>query len=230
MDSAPMLEPDLGRRRTTADLAFERLRGAIIDGQLKPDERLTETRLAASLRISRTPLRHAFQRLETEGWVRRASTGGLRVCGVSDVEIDDLYDVRSTLEALAVGQSIARLEAPDIATLRASIDDQRRALAADDIAAVTDLSEAFHHEIWRLSANQVCIEFLARIDDRTKRYRRIAFGGHANIAQGVTEHEQLLDRMAVGDVDGAQAMLIRHIGHSRDAVRSAFLGWEGRVD
>jgi len=224
-----MLEPELGRRRTATDLAFERLRQAIINGELKPDERLTETKLAASLHISRTPLRHAFQRLETEGWVRRTSTGGIRVCGVSDLEIEGLYDVRSSLESLALGQSIAQIRESDLSNLRSNLEDQRRVLGTGDISAVADLSEAFHREIWRLSGNHVCIEFLGKIDDRTKRYRRIAFGGQSNIAQGVTEHEQILDRMAVKDADGARELLVLHIEHSRTAVKSAFRGWVNRT-
>ena len=86
--------------------------GPLIDGELMPDERLTEVKLAESLQISRTPLRQALQRLETEGWIRQTSTGGILVGGVSELEIEALYDVRSTLESLGLGQAITRLCEP----------------------------------------------------------------------------------------------------------------------
>jgi DNA-binding GntR family transcriptional regulator len=70
----------------------------------------------------------------------------------------------------------------------------------------------------------VCTEFLEMINARTKRYRRTAFGGKANIGQGVIEHEQILDRIASRDVEGAEELLALHIEHSRVAVKSAFRG------
>ena len=80
-----------------------------------------------------------------------------------------------------------------------------------------------------MSGNQVCIEFLDTVNDRTKRYRRIAFGGHPNMDQGVTEHGELLDHIATRDVDGARQLLLRHIEHSRAAVKAAFIGWAKRA-
>jgi len=230
MGDGSLLNAGLGRRRTATDLAFARLRQAIIDGELMPDERLTEIKLAESLRISRTPLRQALQQLETEGWIRRTSTGGIRVGGVSDVEIEALYDVRSSLECLALSEAIARIRESDISSLRSILAGQRRALAVGDFSAAADLSEAFHQEIWQLSCNNVCIEFLETINGRTKRYRRIAFGGQADIDQGIADHEQILDRIASRDAQGAQELLVLHIEHSRRAVKSAFLSWERGSD
>jgi DNA-binding GntR family transcriptional regulator len=226
MDDGPVLKAELGRRRTATDLAFARLRQAIINGEFMPDERLTEIKLANTLRISRTPLRQALQQLETEGWIRRTSTGGIRVGGVSELEIESLYDVRSSLECLALSEAIARMRESDVSGLRSILAGQKRALNAGDYLAAADLSESFHRKLWQLSSNDVCIEFLETINGRTKRYRRIAFGGQANIGQGVAEHEQIMDRIVSKDTEGAQALLVTHIEHSRSAVKSAFLNWE----
>ena len=200
--------------------------GPLIDGELMPDERLTEVKLAESLQISRTPLRQALQRLETEGWIRRTSTGGIRVGSVSELEIEALYDVRSTLESLMLGQAITRLRKPDISRLHSNLAAQKRALVDRDFLATADLSEAFHREIWKMSRNNVCIDILELINDRMKRYRRIAFGGPANFGQGVMEHDQILDHISSRDVKGAQELLVNHIEHSRSVVKSDFLNWE----
>lgn len=230
MDDGYHLELELGRRRTAADMAFSRLRKAIIDGELKPDERLTEIKLAESLRISRTPLRNALQRLEAEGWIRRTSTGGIRVGGVSESEIDALYDVRSSLEALAIRKAIGRLTEAQVVELHSNLADQKRALEANNISLAGELSELFHRQIWQASDDHVCLEFLESINARTKRYRRIAFRGQANIYQGVAEHERIMDRLDAGDSDGAIALITSHIEHSRNAVKLAFRNWERGVD
>lgn len=216
----------IGRRRTATDLAFDWLRQAIINGELRPDERLTETKLAETLRVSRTPLRQALQRLETQGWIRRTSTGGIRVGGVSDVEIDALYNVRSSLECLALTEAMANIRDSDIFRLRSNLEGQKAAFAVGDFSAAADLTLTFHPHIWTLSRNNVCVEFLNTVNDRTKRYRRIAFGDRTNIASGIAEHEQILDRIAAKDIEGAQKLLIDHIEHSRNAVKSAFLSWQ----
>jgi DNA-binding GntR family transcriptional regulator len=228
MIAGSISEAKMGRRRTATDLAFAWLRQAIINGELPPDERLTETKLAESLHVSRTPLRQALQRLETEGWIKRTSTGAIRVVGVSDDEIDALYNVRSSLECLALTEAIARLRESDISSLRSNLASQRAAFVAGDFPGAADVSSTFHQEIWQLSCNSICIEFLESINDRTQRYRSIAFGGRANIAHGITEHEHILDRIASKDTEGAKELLVDHIEHSRNAVKSAFLNWERR--
>jgi DNA-binding GntR family transcriptional regulator len=114
----------------------------------------------------------------------------------------------------------------DLANLRSNLSKQKRALDAGDFSAATELSEMFHRQIWEASGNHVCLEFLEAINDRTKRYRRIAFGWQSNIDQGISEHEQILDRIAARDAEGAQELLATHIEHSRIAVKSAFHKWE----
>jgi len=228
MAGGTIFEARMGRRRTATDITFASLREAIINGELLPDERLTETRLAESLSVSRTPLRQALQRLETEGWIQRTATGAIRVVSVSDDEIDALYNVRSSLECLALTEAIARIRESDISTLRVNLASQRAAFSVGDFSAAADVSSTFHQKIWQLSCNSICIEFLETINDRTQRYRRIAFGGQANIAHGITEHEEILNRIASKDTEGAKELLLDHIEHSRDAVKAAFLNWERR--
>jgi len=69
--------------------------------------------------------------------------------------------------------------------LHSNLAAQKRTFVGRNFLATADLSEAFHQQIWQMSYNNVCIDLLELINDRTKRYRRIAFGGRTNFGQGV---------------------------------------------
>jgi len=225
MDDKPKHNFALGSRRTAKDLAYERLRQIIIDGALLPDQRVTELSLADHLQISRTPLRQALQHLESEGWIRRTSTGAIRIGGVSENDIDDLYTVRSSLEVQALRQASLNAVEQDLVSVRAILAEQAQAIEADDLSSAADIGERFHHFIWELSRNHICIEFLEIIYDRTKRYRRLAFDQHSNTRQGAVEHAKIFDFFAGGDINSAERCLIEHIAQSRKIVRAAFQQW-----
>ena len=225
MDDGIASDLGLGQRRTATDLAYTRLRQVIIDGELMPDARLTELNLAERLQISRTPLRQALQRLETEGWVRRTSTGGIRVGGVSEKEIDALYAVRASLESLALREAMVHATSTDVSAMRTILTEQTQAIVAGDLSGAADIGERFHHRIWQLSKNRICVEFLETVYDRTKRYRRLAFDEHTSTRQGAEEHVRILEFFSDDDIEGAVHCLSSHIEQSRKAVRSAFERW-----
>lgn len=100
------------------------LREAVIDGSLKPGERLVEDSLAAQYNVSRTPLREAIHKLEMEGFLQRLPSRGLVVAELSGKEVEELYQVRGYLEGLAAHEFTRNLT-PDnrnmVSTLRQNV-------------------------------------------------------------------------------------------------------------
>ena len=89
------------RNMSIREKAYYLLREAVIDGSLKPGERLVEDSLAAQYNVSRTPLREAIHKLEMEGFLQRLPSRGLVVAELSGKEVEELYQVRGYLEGLA---------------------------------------------------------------------------------------------------------------------------------
>jgi len=111
--------------------AYHQIRRWIVEGRLRPGERLVEQRLAEELELSRTPIREALRMLQSEGLVRFEPNRGARVRSLTVADIDDLYELRGRLEAMAA----------ELAAVRATPDQLDRLMAAEaDFAAAAQVA------------------------------------------------------------------------------------------
>src|SRR5574344_2068817 len=99
------------------EVVCETLREAIISGVLRPGERLMEIQLAEELGVSRTPVREAIRKLELEGFVIMIPRRGTYVANLSIKDINDVYEIRISLDVLAAGLAAERIEPEEIAEL-----------------------------------------------------------------------------------------------------------------
>lgn len=223
--SAPSSGVVFEQRRTAADYAYAILENLVISGALKPGHRLTELSLAERLKVSRTPLRQALQKLVSKGWIRRSPNGAIHVMDVSEQEIEALYAVRSALEEMMLCQAAERVDAAALNGLRALLSDQELAAKAGNAELVSKYGEEFHRMLWRLSGNQVGIQFLEEVLQRTTRYRRLSFSEPYRFRKGLQQHIQLVAALAKDDLDGARRLIRKHVDESRNYVLQAFRTW-----
>ena len=130
--------------------AYRRIRRWIVEGHLRPGERLVEQRLAEDLQLSRTPVREALRMLQSEGLVAFEPNRGARVRELTRGHIADLYELRARLEAMAA----------ELAALRATPEERTDLVAADRAFAVRSpgkyLADLF--ELGRQALAQACVE------------------------------------------------------------------------
>ncbi len=214
-----------GQRWTTADRVYDVLEKLIISGRLRPGDRLTELSLCSELKVSRTPLRQALQRLVSRGWVLRLPNGAIAVVDVSEEEIEALYAVRAALEALVLRQAVRRMTEGDLARVRDLLKAQDLAAKAGDPDLVSMRGEQFHRSLWALSGNAVGIQFLEDIHQRTTRYRRLSFAKPYRFKEGLRQHWAIVEALASQDVDKACRILQDHVDRSRNYVMQAFRSW-----
>lgn len=204
---------------TVGDLAYMRLKQAIVAGQFKPSERLVESAVAARLQVSRTPLREAFTLLEREGLLERLPRGGMIVPPFSATEIEELYDIRAALESLAASKAAknvaeAKLSSEELAELEAMQDllaqqVQNPAREEEDSRPYTT---NFHLLVHRLSHNQRCIDILENVMTAMRRYR--AFAPQYRSREGLKEHRKIIAAIAAGEPDRAEFEMRKHITES----------------
>src|SRR5438874_669156 len=108
--------------------AYMRLREMILNGSIVRGEQIDERRLAAELDVSRTPLREAIGQLVTEGIIEYRPYKGTSVRTFTAKQVNDLYQVRKALEALAIRLAIPKLSQEHIETIRQILDDVHEAL------------------------------------------------------------------------------------------------------
>lgn len=202
--SSPIKSPPLYRK------AHEVLRRAIIQGELKPGDRITEVQLAEELQISRTPLREALRQLQAEGLVRR-SGGGLVVSEVDLGEVHLMYECRIALERLTARKA-AQLASPEaLDALDRLLAEARRAAGAGDRAQVTAVNVEFHRRIALAGGNPWTVRLLEQIWDRITLFRVSVLRASEDYERVFSEHAAILAELRRRDPDGAEAAMERHL-------------------
>ena len=106
-------------KETLSERAYQQIKAALCKGEIAAGDILSESRLAAELGISRTPIREALRILASEGWVEIRRGIGAYVKSPSSKDIEDLYEVRCLLETLAIKTSVFNISNGEIDSLEA---------------------------------------------------------------------------------------------------------------
>ena len=134
------LQPDLPLR----DVVFYTLRQSILTGELKPGERLMEIHLADKLGVSRTPVREAIRRLELEGLVTMFPRRGAEVAQITEKSMNDVLEVRRTLDALCAELACDRITEEGLASLKQACDNFEQCVATKDAKKIAQADVALH--------------------------------------------------------------------------------------
>ncbi len=194
---------------------YERLRELIVSGELPDDARISEAELAERLRVSRTPVREALERLHGDGLVD-AHGRGVRLVMLSPAGLRDVYRVRGALEALAAELVAERQRAGEIAPA-ALADLERMAAGADEATRAADLAggaarnRAFHLRIAELAGNPPALDALRRIWDQIIVSTRRSLLAPIRAGAVDAEHRYLLARIVAGDAPRAAEAARAHV-------------------
>jgi DNA-binding GntR family transcriptional regulator len=204
-------------RVSVTDLTYEALRDLIIRGDLSPGTGVSEISLAERMQVSRTPLRHAIERLETDGLVIRSPNGRLRIPEVSRGEALQLYAVRMALEDLAISEAIPRITDSSIQMLGRYIATMRH---LDEMEGnVADAGASFHNLLYMAGENNVNRQVLNQLQPRIDRYRFVSTV-HSRPRQrnAISEHQEIYEAVKAKDVDRARLALKNHLLRGRESV------------
>jgi DNA-binding GntR family transcriptional regulator len=217
-DGSPFAELSAGglpERANQADVAYDRLKGLILDGTLPAGAQMLELEAAARLNMSRTPVREAMVRLRQEGMVEIRPRHGMRVLPLSATDMAEIYEVLTALEgAAAAAVARAGVSSRQLAVLRAAVRDMDKALEAGDLFAWAAADERFHSHLVVLSGNQRLIQMVGQLWDQAHRARMLTLRLRPTPTNSVREHEALVEAMASGDPDKARRI---HEDHRRRA-------------
>ena len=203
------------------DRPEDRLRAAIVTGRLLPNERLVEADLTRRLGVGRSAVRAALARLEHEGLVELEPHRGARVRRVALAEAVEILQARAALEGLAVRQAAARATPEDVDDLRAILAEMRRLLDAGDLLAASDANALLHDRLRRIGGHATANRLISELRSQLVRfeYRTILVPGRSQ--RSLAEHTAIVDAVAAGDPDAAEAAMRVHLSHVGDALRES---------
>jgi DNA-binding GntR family transcriptional regulator len=151
---------------TMADAVYGALRHSIVHGELRPGARLRADALAKEMNVSRTPVRDALRKLESEGLATMSARRGLIVPELSEDGLIETFQIRAVLEGLAARLAVDNATPSEIAKIRELIDDLGSASQRGDIDQMRDILREFRQRIYSLSHNARLLQFLTALQDR----------------------------------------------------------------
>lgn len=212
-------------RISLADEAYHRLKQDLADFVLVPGDRFTENEICARLQVSRTPVRQALLRLQSEGHVEVLFRNGWRVLPFDFDKFDQLYDLRLLLETTAVRRICddhSRVDRSQLDAL-AAIWMVPEAGQSSDTIEVAQWDEAFHCTLVSAAGNAEMARVHREVTERIRIIRRLDFTKKPRIALTYEEHAKILRAIKARRVEQAVMLLSTHIMASQTEVRKITL-------
>ena len=211
-------------RKSLGEDVAERLRDAILHGELSPGQRLREEELSARIQVSRGPVRDAFILLEHEGLVQSSRNRGVSVVELTRDDLQEIYTLRSVLEPLAISLAIERGDASDLAEMDASLAEMTAAFSrriTERDAARLDVQ--FHDTIYQAAHHQRLSNAWEQIRLPTYWFmlsRNVAsFDWREGTVQG---HAEILKVIKKGNQDAAVEVTKEHISFAYERILQSY--------
>jgi DNA-binding GntR family transcriptional regulator len=206
---------EAGRDQPDVQLVHDRVREAILRGEIPAGEPMSQLAMSKQLGVSRTPLREALRMLEREGLVIAERNRPVRIAEFSTADIEALYAMRIPMEAIGIRVTVPTLGHDDIAELEALMAKMDAYMRMGDLRRM-DAPHADFHARFVAAAGPRLTTTMAQLFDHTARYR-FAHGAAAEpdgYEARRAEHRAMLDAAAAGDADLTVACMVAHYRHT----------------
>ncbi len=200
---------------TLTSTLYERLRAEILEGRMTPGAKLRLEELRTRYGVSLSPLREALSRLVAEGIVVAESQRGFTVAPVSRAMFEDVIRLRTTLEPMALRESIERGGDEWEVGVVAALHRLKKVESQRDAEEGTEPWEHWHREfhlaLVGACASPLLLQFCATLRDLNDRYRRLFLANYTLDRNVAVEHQAIADAALARDADRATALLGDHI-------------------
>lgn len=160
------MEP-IARRKTTKEIVYDQLKRSILSGELDPNQMMTETSLAESLHISRTPVREAVGDLTKEGLLIHIPRKGFKVRRIDEDDMEQILYLRISIEMRSVKMLIDHITDEELKKLDALIDEQQIAIQNNDRIRYIELDQILHRHLLKLSNQNILEQILQELYNLT---------------------------------------------------------------
>lgn len=195
--------------RTVKGALAESLRDEIISGNIPPGQPLRLEDLAAQFDVSTMPVREALRELEAEGLVKIFPHRGAVVTELTADELEDIYDIRATLEAMGARLAVPRLTEETLGRLHTLVDQMDSHLG--EVAALVKLNNEFHLALYAASGRDHLCDLIKTLRLRTQHYLHAFISDLGGMPQAQSEHRAIVEFCKRGDGQGAARIMHEHV-------------------
>ena len=205
------------------ELVCENIRQAITDGIFSPGERLMEIQLADEMGVSRTPVREAIRKLELEGFVVMIPRRGTYVADISIKDINEVYEIRTSLDVLAAGLAAERINDEELETLQRLMVEIGQHIEDGNIEQIVELDTAFHDVLYQASRNERLRNIINNLREQITVIRGRSMMYPGRILNTMDEHKELVESVAARDVERAQNAARTHLENAEHTLLTEML-------
>lgn len=193
--------------------AYDLIKTKILDGTLQPGTQLKEDELAEICGVSRTPIRDAMHRLETEMFIKRSDSQRSFVSSWSSEAIEELFTLRSMLEGHAAARAAEKVTAQTLELMHRNVEESHRAVdkPAPDVEAFLRMNAEFHRQIVEAAASDQLSQMIRRLVLQPIVHRTAMRYNSNQLSRSVAEHKEIVSALAQHDPDWARAVMVAHI-------------------
>ena len=206
----------LRRSKSLTEMAVEGLREAIVTGQFRLGEPLSEIQLASSIGTSKTPVREALKQLRIEGLVTVVPQSGTFVFTLSAIEVIKMCELRFILEMAAFNLAYKHNREEFTKALITVVDKMATAQQAEDIPKYLHLDTEFHEQLFTYCDNQFIADAYSLIGGKIAALRTHLSSLPQHTQLSFEEHRDFVDAIAQEDLEKATNILEQHIGRSKE--------------
>jgi DNA-binding GntR family transcriptional regulator len=198
--------------------AYQFIRANILSQIYLPGFQLREIHLSEELGLTRTPIREAIIKLESEGLVRTYPNRGAFVINLTLAEVEDLFDVREALEIKAAELAIRKANREQLDAIRDALEQHSQLVenSSDSNYRIPVLD--FHEALIKLSHNQTLISIWQTMRSRLQLARVTSAMLAQRYKKAHKEHIQIHEHICAGETHKVRELLIKHIAQARDNV------------
>ena len=216
----PQLVIDFSSTKPLGEVVYEALRQAISENQFKPGERLMETELADEMAVSRTPVREAVRKLESEGYVVMIPRKGTYVASLSIQDVNDVFEIRSALEGMAAYYAALRASEEEIQQVKDFVETGARLWETSDLARTVAEDIQFHSMLYRISKNKKVEPLINDLRVQTQRLRSSTLATPGRLKFALDEHRKIVAAVEARDPKAAREAAYTHVEQSKEVMLS----------
>jgi DNA-binding GntR family transcriptional regulator len=206
------------------DWAYDAIKDSILNLRARPGSLLHIEKLAEELGISRTPVREALLRLQTEGLVRVQPRVGFFVVEMTPADLAGLLEVREWLESHATAKAASMLTDADLGYLDELMESTAKAIEQGDRKRYLEIEELFHGLFVERCGNKHLLSLMKSLDNMTRRERVLSVSSADNIRHSLAEHRRVVAALHERSPEKAGALMAAHISAVRERVCAIVAG------
>ena len=211
------LKVDLSEKIVTRDKVYSILSKAIFRGDLKPGQRLVESKLAKLMKVSRTPVREAIIELIQKGLAVPSPPKGVKVAPLPTTkELTEFYDISSVLRGLAARKAACNITPQEIKHLQEIITESEQSLREGCLEEIFKLNKKFHQTIEKSCNNKEVIFLLDNVYERSRERFSEILSRKKRQKESIEEHRAILEALIKKDEKLAEQLMKKHIENGKE--------------